>query len=150
QAAGVLSNDTDADGDPLTASLVSGTSHGTLNFQSDGSFVYTPNANFAGSDSFTYKPSDGTLTSQTVSVTLNVINVNDAPVASGDAYTMFRGGVLTVSSTSGVLSNDTDVDGQALTASLVSGPAHGSLTLNTNGSFTYTPVSSFVGDDTFT
>ena len=57
---GTLSNDTDANGDNLTAILVSDVSNGTLTFNSDGSFSYTPNANYNGSDSFTYKANDGT------------------------------------------------------------------------------------------
>ena len=60
-AAGVLGNDADPDGDPLTAVLVSGPSHGTLTLNANGSFTYTPNANFNGTDSFTYRASDGTL-----------------------------------------------------------------------------------------
>ena len=57
----MLANDTDADGDPLTATLVSGPANGTLTLNADGSFVYTPNANFNGTDTFTYSVSDGTL-----------------------------------------------------------------------------------------
>ncbi|WP_410967211.1 cadherin-like domain-containing protein, partial [Salmonella sp. SAL4436] len=50
----------------------------------------------------------------------------------------------------GELGNDTDVDGDTLTAVLVSGPAHGTLTLNASGSFTYTPATKFYGSDSFT
>ena len=57
-APGVLGNDVDLDGDPLTATLVSGPAHGTLTFNPDGSFVYTPDANYSGPDSFTYTVSD--------------------------------------------------------------------------------------------
>jgi uncharacterized repeat protein (TIGR01451 family) len=58
-APGVLGNDTDADGDPLTSELVSGPSHGTLDFNPDGSFVYTPILHYNGQDSFTYIANDG-------------------------------------------------------------------------------------------
>ncbi len=59
--------------------LVTGPSHGTLTLNADGSFSYTPAANFNGSDSFTYRASDGTLTSNVATVTLTVTAVNDAP-----------------------------------------------------------------------
>src|SRR5439155_26212835 len=58
-APGVLANDTDVDGDPLTAILVTGPAHGTLNLNNDGSFTYTPALNYNGPDSFTYKANDG-------------------------------------------------------------------------------------------
>ena len=66
---GVLANDTDADGDHLTATWLSGPSHGTLTFNSDGSFTYTPDTGYTGTDSFTYTASDGMLTSSTATVT---------------------------------------------------------------------------------
>lgn len=74
-APGVLTNDTDADGNSLTAQLGTGPSNGTLTLNSNGSFTYTPNANFNGSDSFTYRASDGTTTSNlaTVSTTVNSV-----------------------------------------------------------------------------
>jgi VCBS repeat-containing protein len=81
-------------------------------------------------------------------VSIVVIGVNDAPVAVGDSYSTEEGTALTVSAP-GVLSNDTDPDGDTLTASLVSGPGHGTLTLNGNGSFTYNPASDYSGSDSF-
>jgi len=81
-AAGVLSNDTDAQSDPLTAILVSGVANGALTFNSNGGFSYTGNVGFNGSDSFTYKANDGSLDSNIVTVTLTVAAVNDAPVNS--------------------------------------------------------------------
>ncbi|HTV00206.1 MAG TPA: cadherin-like domain-containing protein, partial [Luteitalea sp.] len=78
-AAGVLHNDTDVDLNLLTASLVTSVAHGTLSFNADGSFVYTPVANYFGSDSFTYRASDGTAQSAVATVALMVTAVNDAP-----------------------------------------------------------------------
>ena len=72
-AAGVLGNDTDADGDALTAVLVSSTSNGILSFNADGSFTYTSDANFAGDDTFTYQVSDGESLSNVATVTITVI-----------------------------------------------------------------------------
>jgi VCBS repeat-containing protein len=148
--AGVLANDTDADGDTLTAVLVTNPAHGTLALYSNGSLIYTPNANFHGTDSFTYQATDSTSHSANVTVTLNVVSVNDAPVSSNDAYSVNEGAVLTVTAVSGVLNNDTDVDGDPLTAAVVTQPLHGTLTLNANGSLTYTPTAKFKGTDTFT
>lgn len=78
-APGVLGNDSDGDSTTITAELVSGVAHGTLLLHPDGSFDYTPDANFFGSDSFAYKASDGSLYSETVMVALSVSPVNDPP-----------------------------------------------------------------------
>jgi uncharacterized delta-60 repeat protein len=146
---GVLANDSDVDGDGLSAVLVNGPAHGSLTFNTDGSFTYTPQGNYNGPDSFTYKASDGALQSGTATVTITVNAVNDAPVAAGDSYALDEDTTLTVSA-AGVLTNDSDVDGDALSAVLVNGPAHGSLTLNADGSFTYTPQGNYNGPDSFT
>jgi len=148
-APGVLSNDTDVDGNSLTAVLVGDVSHGSLTLNPNGSFTYIPAANFNGTDSFTYKANDGTTNSNVVTVTLNVAAVNDAPVAAVDSYNATEDTTLTITAP-GVLSNDSDVDGNSLTASVVTGVSHGSLTLNPNGSFTYTPAANFNGTDSFT
>ncbi|NOG48612.1 MAG: tandem-95 repeat protein [Chloroflexi bacterium] len=145
-APGVLTNDTDAEADPLTAVLVVGPTNGTLTLSSDGSFIYTPNVNFNGSDSFTYKANDGTVDSNVATVTITVNPVNDAPVAVNDAYTTDEDTTLNVAAP-GVLTNDTDVDGDTLTAVLVVGPTNGTLTLATSGSFIYTPNAGFNGSD---
>lgn len=79
---GILDNDTDADGDPLTAVFVSGPAHGTLQLNANGSFTYAPAPNFDGTDSFTYKANDGTADSSPATVTITVNAVNDAPTAS--------------------------------------------------------------------
>src|SRR4030095_8506749 len=80
-APGLLGNDSDVDGDSLSAVLVSGPAHGALTLNSDGSFTYTPSANYHGGDSFTYKASDGSADSNIATVTLTINSVNDAPVA---------------------------------------------------------------------
>ncbi len=152
---GVLANDTDADGDPLTASLVSGPANGTLTLNPDGSFTYTPKAAWIGTDSFQYTASDGQLTSNPATVTLTVSDPN-APVANPDNYSVASNtqlvtvGFDTAQAAPGVLANDSDADGDQLTASLASGPSNGTLTLNSDGTFTYTPTSSFIGTDSFT
>ena len=150
-APGVLTNDTDINvANTLTAKLVTGPTSGTLTLNPDGSFTYTPNANFNGSDSFTYKANDGSAdspTAATVTITVTAA-VNNAPVAVNDAYSMTQDAPLTVAAP-GVLANDTDVEGTALAAALVSGPANGTVVLASNGGFIYTPKTGFTGTDTF-
>ena len=283
-APGPLGNDTDAEGDALTAVLVSEPQHGELTLNADGSFTYKPEAGFSGSDSFIYKANDGELDSGEATVTFNiapvvkvnvsipanlsayrgttvqvpvlidnasgllaadfqisydtaifdladadiargtlvpggwgltfqvndaagtalvtvytggaalsggsgslldlafhvradaalgvstlglsgqlnegalamtaadgkltVVNQNTAPLASGDTYPMQQDGQLTIAAP-GPLGNDTDAEGDALTAVLVSEPQHGELTLNADGSFTYKPEAGFSGSDSF-
>lgn len=149
-ATGLLANDTDADSDILQAVLATGPQHGTLSLNADGSFVYTPDAGYFGTDSFTYTATDGTATSSPATVTINVAEVNSAPVAAADSYTVLEGGTLAVAAATGVLANDTDEDDDDLTAELVVGPAHGSLTFNADGSFVYSPTTGYYGSDTFT
>ncbi|MGE2832750.1 Ig-like domain-containing protein [Mycobacterium sp. SMC-4] len=142
----VLTNDRDADGNPLTATLVTGPAHGTLTLNADGTFTYTPTADYNGTDSFTYTAGDGTAASTTATVIVTVKPVNDAPVATDDAYTTNEDTELT----GNVLTNDRDADGNPLTATVVTGPANGTLTFNADGTFTYTPTANYNGTDTFT
>lgn len=242
----VLANDSDADGDALTAVLVAGPANGTLVLNADGSFTYTPDADFFGEDSFTYKASDGEAESAVATVAITVDPVNDAPTAialSGasvaensaagtvigllsatdvdgpqavftlvdDAGGLFAivgnelrvagpldfeaaeqhaisvrvddgaGGsiiqdfviaVTDIDETPGnappvavpdafageedtvlagnVLANDSDTDGDALTAVLASGVTIGTLVLNADGTFTYTPEPDWFGTESFT
>ena len=152
----VRNNDTDADGDTLTTQLVQTTSNGTLgidgpvDFPMSGLFTYIPNANFSGVDTFTYLVNDGQADSNVATVTINVTPVNDAPVGVADAYDGNQNSPLVVDAISGVLSNDTDVDGDKLEATLASQPANGTVALNDDGSFTFTPDTDFVGQDSFT
>ncbi|HEX4997947.1 MAG TPA: Ig-like domain-containing protein, partial [Terriglobia bacterium] len=148
-APGVLANDTDVENDVLTAILVLGPAHGGLTLNADGSFSYTPDANYNGPDSFTYKANDGEADSNVATVSLTVNPVNDAPMAVADSYNTDEDTPLVVSAP-GVLANDTDVENDALTAILVLGPAHGGLTLNADGSFSYTPDANYNGPDSFT
>lgn len=145
---GVLMNDSDADGDALVATLLSSTTNGALTFNSDGSFVYMPDTNYLGADSFTYTASDDVSTSAPTTVTINV--TDDGPIANDDSYSVGENDTLTVPANQGVLVNDEDIDGDPLTAVLVTGPANGSLVFNGDGSFTYAPNNGFSGTDTFT
>ena len=83
-APGLLANDTDANGDALTPSVVAQPAHGTASVNANGSFLYTPAANWNGTDTFTYRVSDGTAYSNNAVVTVRVVAVNDPPVALPD------------------------------------------------------------------
>ena len=148
-APGILENDSDPNNDEITAVLVENPGHGTLVLSADGSFTYTPELNYHGTDSFTYKATDGTNESEVATVTITINSVNDAPVAEDDTYTVDEDAVLTVAAP-GVMENDSDVDGDALSVSLRSNVSNGTLTLISDGSFTYTPNANFNGTDSFT
>jgi VCBS repeat-containing protein len=135
---------TDVDGDPLTFSRVTQAAHGTVAVNADGSFSYTPNANYNGPDSFTFKANDGLADSNVATETLTVRAVNDAPVAAngsagGDENTVINGTLVA-----------TDIDSASLTFSRVAQATHGSVTVNANGSFSYTPNIGYSGTDSFT
>src|SRR5439155_18983440 len=95
-APGVLGNDTDLERATLTAVPVSGPAHGALQLNADGSFIYTPAANFNGPDSFVYAANDGADDSGPVTVTIAVTAVNDVPVATNDSYGTNEVGVLAI------------------------------------------------------
>ncbi|MES2990956.1 MAG: Ig-like domain-containing protein, partial [Pseudomonadota bacterium] len=153
----VLTNDTDVDATPLQVSefVVGGTTYpagtpatlpgvGTLVIQPDGSYTFTPVANYNGPVPVaTYTATDGTLTS-TSTLTLTVTPVNDPPVAVDDAVTTpINTPVLNVP----VLPNDTDVDGNPLTVTgaVLTNPAQGTVTLNPDGTLNFTPATDVTG-----
>jgi VCBS repeat-containing protein len=148
-ASGVLANDSDAKCDELTAEVVSGPGNGTLTFNDDGSFTYIPNEGFTGLDTFKYKAYDGEAYSNIATVMITVLKVKTAPVAEDDFFEMDENTELVVSAP-GVLENDSDVDGDELTAVLVSEPSNGWIDFYSDGSFTYYPDYGFSGQDTFT
>ena len=135
---------TDVDGDALSFAIGTGAANGAAVVASNGDVTYTPDADFNGTDSFTYTVSDGNggIATETVSVT--VAPVNDAPVASagslsGDEDTALSGSVAA-----------TDVDGDALTFAIGTGAANGAAVVASNGDVTYTPDADFNGTDSFT
>ena len=148
-APGVLENDTDAEDDPLTASLVDDVEHGTLTLGSDGSFVYISDPDYYGEDTFTYVANDGFADSDPATVIITISNVNDSPAALDDSYTVNEDTTLTVDAP-GVLENDTDAEDDPLTASPVDDVEHGTLTLESDGSFVYIPDPDYCGEATFT
>ncbi|MCD6394893.1 MAG: tandem-95 repeat protein, partial [Planctomycetes bacterium] len=145
-APGVLVNDSDPEGYPLTAVQVGGAGNGLLGLNPDGSFSYTPNANFNGSDSFTYMANDGVVNSDTATVTITVNSVNDAPVANDDSTTTSEDTEVIVD----VLANDTDADiGDTLSVQSATNGSNGTV-VNNSDSVTYTPNANFNGIDVFT
>ncbi len=150
-ATGVLLNDSDSDGDPLNVTItpIVGPTNGSLTLDSDGSFDYTPFTAYSGPDSFTYEVTDGQGGSDQGMVNLTVGNVS--PLAMHDSYNTIENTLLTATPATGVLFNDSDIDGGSLNVNPtpVSSPGNGSLTLNSDGSFTYTPSPAFTGFDSF-
>lgn len=142
----VLANDSDYEKDPLNSALIKQAAHGTVTLAIDGSFIYTPNANYHGNDSFIYQAGDWIDLSRLATVHIKIDPVNDAPVANNDSYTVVEDTVLS----GNVLTNDTDADKTALNSALVDRPAHGTVTLAEDGSFTYTPNPNYSGADSFT
>ena len=145
----VLGNDSDLDGDTLVVNTtpVSTPTNGTVVLNSDGSFVYTPDTNFFGSDSFVYEVTDGNGGIAQATVNINVGLVNDDPDAADDGFSTDEDTSLTGS----VLGNDSDTDGDTLSVNTtpVSDPANGTVVLNADGSFIYTPDANFFGSDSF-
>ena len=140
----VLANDTDADGDILSVVSVSDPANGSV-VNNGGDVTYTPDADFAGVDSFTYVVNDGTVDGNTATVTVTIGAVNDVPVAIDDAAATSEDVAVVVD----VLANDIDADGDTLSVVSVSDPANGSVT-NSGSDVTYTPDAEFVGVDSFT
>lgn len=141
----VLNNDSDLDGDPLNVTGFTPAGHGSVT-QVGNQLKYVPNPTFVGLDSFTYSISDGNGGTDSATVFIDVFQGNRAPVAVNDAMLVMPGGKLF----GNVLRNDSDPDANPLTVSLLAGPAKGSVSLQTNGSFLYIPATSFASTDSFT
>lgn len=154
----LLSNDIDDDApegelaEELTVSLVSDVINGSLSLGADGTFVYTPNFNVFGSDSFTYRVTDSAGLTSDAEVSITIIEQNDIPIANPDTYTTDEDTTLTITGDSGLLANDSDSDnlGNSLIAS---GPSvtleGGTLSVSGDGGFVYTPAANFNGTDSF-
>jgi len=137
-AADVDQNDTKA------YTIAANPSNGAVVVNANGTFSYTPNANFNGTDTFQYTVADSAGATSTATATVVVTSVNDAPVLANETVTGFEDQAI-----SGQLSA-TDVDGDTLTYSVATSVTNGSLTFNANGSYTYTPTADFNGSDSFT
>ena len=149
-APGVLSNDSDPDLDPITAVIATGPANAqSFTLNADGSFNYTPVANFNGTDTFTYVADDGVSQSAPATVTLTVNPINDPPVALNDSATTLEDNPVTID----VLANDTDIDGNPDPASVnvTVPPVNGGTSVNpATGAITYTKTGDFSGSDGLT
>lgn len=144
EAVNVTLSGSDPENDLLTFNIGTPPANGVLS-GSGANRTYTPNTGFVGQDTFTFVANDGNADSTPATVTVNV-TLAQAPEANPDTFTLGTGNQLF----GNVLNNDRDLDGDPITASVETNPAHGSLVLNADGSFTYEPNSTFVGADTFT
>ncbi|MEW8465277.1 MAG: tandem-95 repeat protein, partial [gamma proteobacterium symbiont of Ctena orbiculata] len=144
----VLPNDSDPDGDLLTVTAVTQGTNGSVSIDPvSGNPVYTPNADFNGTDTFTYTIDDGNGGTDTATVTVTVGAVNDAPIATDDAVGTNEDTPVTVD----VLPNDSDPDGDTLTVTAVTQGTNGTVTIDpVSGNPIYTPDADFNGTDTFT
>ena len=141
----LMANDTVTGDLTLDVTSFTNPANGTLVHDGASTFTYTPNANYSGTVTFSYTLNGMTaVPSATTTVSITVNPVNDAPIAVANSYSTAEDTVLVVSAP-GVIGNDTDVENNPLTAILVSGTSNGTLALNPNGSFTYTPTANFNG-----
>jgi gliding motility-associated-like protein len=136
-------NASDVDGDPLVYSIVSGPSNGTLGVINGNEVVYSPNNNYVGPDSFTYRVFDGTAFSNTATVNISVTPLNDAPVANNQSVTVTEDTAKDITLTA------SDADGDALTYSIVTSPSNGTLSVISGNIVTYTPNANYTGPDSF-
>ena len=146
-APGVLGGVDNGGSSPITAALVTTVSHGTLSLKSDGSFVYTPTTGFLGTDSFTYQAINSVGKSNVATCYLNVLAT--APIAVNHYVKLTHNTTLN-DPAPGVLSGVDNGGSSPVTAALVANVTHGTLSLNSNGGFTYTPTTGFSGTDSFT
>ncbi|MFT5803599.1 MAG: type IV pilus assembly protein PilY1 [Candidatus Paceibacteria bacterium] len=134
--------------DPLTGDTIT-LPNGTLDILPSGVILYRPKDNYNGTDFFTYTIEDALGRTDEGRVDLIITAVNDAPTVSDMNYTMLINEILTVV-TPGLLHSASDPDGQALTVTKLSDPENGTLTLEANGRFVYTPTLDYIGFDSFT
>lgn len=148
-AAGVLANDYDPDGDSLSVISFEQSSNGVVSMSADGSFTFTPNPGYTGTEALIYTLYDGQLTSSTLgTLVLQVVPGNNRPpVPVNDAYVTGEDQVLTINAESGVLANDYDPDGDTINAISFEQSDHGVISLSADGSFTFTPDTGWVGTE---
>ncbi|GAB5373576.1 MAG: hypothetical protein AcusKO_00380 [Acuticoccus sp.] len=147
--ADLFANDNDPDGDPLALVAVSDPVHGSLADNGDGTLTYTPGADNAAQDTFTYTVGDGRGGTATATVVVDVAGGNHPPIA-------FEDGVATapnqpvVIAIADLFDNDIEPDGETIAFAGFTQPEHGSLVDNGDGTLTYAPAADYAGTDTFT
>ncbi len=143
----ILANDSDPDGDPLTIIEIFG--GGFVELNADNTITFYPDIDFNGTALIRYVVDDGNGGEDRADVRVTVNNVNDVPVANGEAYNTGVNTPLSVAAP-GVVGNDFDLENDILSPVLADNVDFGALTLNSDGSFTYTPNTDFSGTDSFT
>ena len=154
----VLTNDRDPEGGPLTVTTtpVTPPTKGTVVLNANGTFTYTPNPGATGQDVFCYEISDNAGLKSTACVTINILPAptveNNKPIAADDATETYLNTAVVIK----VKANDVDPDptgtpnGTLGTPTKLTDPAHGTVALNPDGTYTYTPTTGYIGKDTFT
>jgi subtilisin family serine protease len=145
-ALGVLANDSDVEGSPLTVTNLTQPTNGSVVASADGTVTYTPDPDFNGSDSFTYTAYDGSVNSTAATVAVTVSPVNDDPVAADDSVSTTEDNPVIID----VLGNDGDPEGDSLTVVSVGPAGNGTVEINADSTVTYTPDTGFSGLDVFT
>lgn len=151
QVLDVLANDTPGNGGSLSIFNVSQPTFGVVTENPDGTLTYTPNADYTGSDSFTYLVSDGVNEPEEASVQINVLApiVNIAPTANNDRYRVDEDTILSVAASNGILVNDAAPEGAIESFTILRGTQNGEFSPDADGGFTYTPNDGFNGQDSF-
>lgn len=150
----ILANDLDLDpNDVLTIStnFILDPQHGNVNLAPDGTFTYTPNSGFFGTDFLVYEITDLQGNTAQAGLIFTITRKNTAPVTQPDAYTFDEDTTLSVSAASGVLNNDSDLEDDPISVNVnvLLSPTQGQLTMASNGSFSYVPDTNFAGTDSF-
>jgi hypothetical protein len=148
-AATLIGNGSDAEGDALQVASVGGAVNGTVAFDDDGNVVFTPTADFHGSASFVYTLTDGEGASNEATVTVTVEPVEDVPVAAADSVATGEDTPLTIAAAT-LLGNDGDADGDTITIASVGNAVNGTVALNGDGDVVFTPDTNFNGVASFT
>ena len=141
--ANLIGNDANSDATALTFSITSSPLNGSTSWNRDGTFDYRPNTNFFGQDVFTYRVADGQDSSE-ATVTVHVESKNDAPIGVADRIKLEASETLELST---LLQNDVDAEDDALSLVVLSGPRHGELQQQEDGSLVYVPNPGFAGVD---
>ena len=142
----LTADDSDIPANTLTYSIVDDPSYGTVSLAGDKA-TYTPESNYNGADSFTFKVNDGMVDSAPATISITVDPVNDDPIAINDTASVKEDETLTISKL-GLLSNDSDVDGDLLTLTNVSNPVHGNVAID-GDNVTFTPDVDYFGPASF-
>ncbi len=144
----LIANDVDVDGDALSLQIVVSPQHGRVEVSEDGELIYTPRANYEGTDTFRYRVSDGEEVSNAALVVMNVVPVNDRPAAATDVLRTREDTPLLITAND-LTRNDRDPEGDSLRVVTLAQPSHGNLGRGADGNLIYRPHRNFHGTDRF-